>query len=72
MNSTNLSRMIKFALTLSLLMGIQGISAEYMPVPSMLSMGQMIKPPIDLEDDDIDELNYLYIIIVVLTLFSLR
>lgn len=35
-----------------MLMGIQGFSAEYMPVPSMLSMGQMIQPAIDLEDDD--------------------
>lgn len=52
MNSIKISRMIKFAMTLSLLMGIQGISAEYMPVPSLLSVGKMIKPPIDLEDDD--------------------
>jgi len=52
MNSFNSSRMLKFALALSLLMGIQSFSAEMMPIPSMLSMGQMIKPPIDLEDDD--------------------
>ena len=52
MNSTKISRMLKIALTLSLLMSSQGFSAEHMPVLSMLSMGQMIKPPIDLEDDD--------------------
>ena len=52
MNSINISRIIKFALTLSLLVGTQSFSAELMPVPSMLSMGQMIKPPIDLDDDD--------------------
>jgi len=52
MNLMKNLRALKFALTLSMLLGIQGFSAEYMPVPSMLSMGQMIKPAIDLDDDD--------------------
>ena len=52
MKSIYYSRMIKFATTLSLLLGIQGFSAENMPVLSVLSMGQMIQPAIDLEDDD--------------------
>ena len=52
MNFLNKSRMHWFALIIALVVGIQGYSAESMPFPSMLSMGQMVKPAIDLEDDD--------------------
>ncbi len=52
MNLTNISRMIKFAVTLSLFLSIQGFCAEYISVPGMMSMGQIVKPPVDLEDDD--------------------
>jgi membrane-bound lytic murein transglycosylase D len=52
MKTFNYSRMLKFALTLSILVGNQALSAELLPVSSMLSMGQMIKPPVELEDDD--------------------
>ncbi len=52
MSLINISLIKKITISFILLTGIQAISAELMPIPSMLSMGQMIKPPVDLEDDD--------------------
>jgi len=48
----NNPQLIKIALILSLFMGTQSYSSENMSFPSMLSLGQMIQPAIDLEDDD--------------------
>lgn len=52
MNYMTIPRLIKFALTLSVSFASLSVNAENMPVPSVLSMGQMIKPAIDLEDND--------------------
>ena len=52
MKSTKTPELIKLILILSMLIGTQSFSAENMPYPSMLSLGQMIQPVIDLEDDD--------------------
>ncbi len=52
MKSTKTPQLIKLILILSMLIGTQSFSAENMPYPSMLSLGQMIQPVIDLEDDD--------------------
>ncbi len=45
-------RMIIFASILLMLVPGRSYAAENMPVLSSMSMGQMIQPPIDLEDDD--------------------
>ncbi len=52
MNFLRNMRIIWFALTITLILTIPGVAAENLVIPSMVSMGQMVKPAIDLEDDD--------------------
>ncbi|MEA3286938.1 MAG: LysM peptidoglycan-binding domain-containing protein [Candidatus Marinimicrobia bacterium] len=52
MKFINTSHMIWLAIVFGLILNTQGLAAGHAPMPSMVSMGQLIQPVLDLQDDD--------------------